>query len=348
MAALGATAAFAVVVVLLAALVATSPFGIFFTGGNMGDENPTLRECVAKLDRDHAARIEAIKADTPHNSIMLEGSKAPWKEVLAIFAVKTTTNASNPLDAITLDEERQRLLENVYWDMNRIESRIEMREVDEIVLEEDEKGDPTETVKTVSERVLYIDLSSASADETASTYGFVSAQINLLRQLLDEKNNPLWQTMLYGTSQGNADIVEIARTQLGNVGGQPYWSWYGFPSRVEWCACFVSWCANECGLIENGSVPKFAYCPSGIQWFKDAGRWRERGYEPQPGDIIFFDWGGDGVSDHVGIVESCDGATVFTIEGNSGDACQRNSYDIGSASIMGYGGISNHFIAKNL
>lgn len=337
MAALGATAVFAVVVVLLAALVATSPFGIFFTGGNMGDENPTLRECVAKLDRDHAARIEAIKTDTPHDSIMFEGSKAPWKEVLAIFAVKTTTDASNPLDAITLDEERQRLLENVYWDMNRIESRIEMREVDEIVLEENENGDPTETVKTVSERVLCIDLSSTSADETASAYSFASAQVSLLRQLLDEKNDPLWQTVLYGTSPGNADIVEIARAQLGNVGGQPYWSWYGFPSRVEWCACFVSWCANECGLIENGSVPKFAYCPSGIQWFKDAGRWRERDYEPQSGDIIFFDWGGDGVSDHVGIVESCDGTTVFTIEGNSGDTCQRNSYDVDSASIMGYG-----------
>ena len=106
---------------------------------------------------------------------------------------------------------------------------------------------------------------------------------------------------------------------------------------MEWCACFVSWCANECGLIKSGAVPKFSYCPTGVQWFKDAGLWRAGGEEPQPGDIVFFDWEGDGTSDHVGIVESCDGRTVETIEGNSGDACRRNAYDVGSASIMGYG-----------
>lgn len=74
-----------------------------------------------------------------------------------------------------------------------------------------------------------------------------------------------------------------------------------------------------------------------MQGFKDAGRWQDRGYAPQPGDIVFFDWGSDGVSDHVGIVESCDGSTVYTIEGDSDDACQRNCYGIDSASIMGYG-----------
>lgn len=107
---------------------------------------------------------------------------------------------------------------------------------------------------------------------------------------------------------GAADIVEIASSQLGNVGGRPYWSWYGFESRVEWCACFVSWCANECGYIDSGAVPKFSYCPTGVQWFKAAGRWLPGGSAPAPGDIVFFDWDGDGVSDHVGIVES--GATA--------------------------------------
>lgn len=134
---------------------------------------------------------------------------------------------------------------------------------------------------------------------------------------------------------GAADIVEIASSQLGNVGGRPYWSWYGFESRVEWCACFVSWCANECGYIDSGAVPKFSYCPTGVQWFKAAGRWLPGGSAPAPGDIVFFDWDGDGVSDHVGIVESCDGSTVRTIEGNSDDACRRSAYGVGSPFIMG-------------
>ena len=58
---------------------------------------------------------------------------------------------------------------------------------------------------------------------------------------------------------------------------------------------------------------------------------------PKPGDIIFIDWGGDGTRDHVGIVERCDGRTVYTIEGNSGDACRRQAYSIGSKTIFGYG-----------
>lgn len=75
----------------------------------------------------------------------------------------------------------------------------------------------------------------------------------------------------------------------------------------------------------------------GVQWFKSARLWHDRGYEPQPGDIVFFDWGGDGGADHVGIVESCDGSTVHTIEGNTSDSCARRSYRVGSASILGYG-----------
>lgn len=337
LAALGGTALSTVVVVTLAGLVAASAFGIFFTGGSMGDGNPSLREVVAQLNKEHSERIEQIKAENPHDKVALAGTKTAWKEALAVYAVKTTTDADNPLDVVTLDAARQQLVKRVFWNMNSISSRVESKEITDIVLEEDDEGNPVEVEKTVTERILYIELSHTTAAEAASAYGFDAGQTDMLHQLLDAKNDPLWQSVLYGVGQDGGDIVEIASSQVGNVGGQPYWSWYGFGGRVEWCACFVSWCANECGYIEDGSVPKFAYCPTGVQWFKDAGRWQDSGYAPQPGDIVFFDWGGDGVSDHVGIVESCDGATVFTIEGNSGDACQRNSYGINSASIMGYG-----------
>ena len=139
------------------------------------------------------------------------------------------------------------------------------------------------------------------------------------------------------TSGGNQAIVEVALTQLGNEGGQPYWSWYGFEGRVEWCACFVSWCADQCGYIESGIIPKFAGCVDGANWFKGNGQWQDRNYEPQAGNIIFFDWEGDGETDHVGIVEKCENGVVFTVEGNSGDACRQNQYTVGSSSIYGYG-----------
>lgn len=139
------------------------------------------------------------------------------------------------------------------------------------------------------------------------------------------------------TGGSNQAIVEVALTQLGNVGGEPYWSWYGFDSRVEWCACFVSWCADQCGFIDNGLIPKFAGCVEGSEWFMTNGRWENRNYEPKAGDIIFFDWENDGITDHVGIVEKCEDGTVYTVEGNSNDSCRANTYTVGNSVIYGYG-----------
>ena len=138
-----------------------------------------------------------------------------------------------------------------------------------------------------------------------------------------------------GTRPGNTAIVDLAKRQVGNVGGQPYWSWYGFNSRVEWCACFVSWCYGQMGLSE----PRFAACQSqGIPWFTSRGQWGARGYENiAPGDAIFFDWDLDGSADHVGLVIGTDGSRVYTVEGNSGDACKIKSYPLDYACIKGYG-----------
>ena len=138
-----------------------------------------------------------------------------------------------------------------------------------------------------------------------------------------------------GTRPGNQAVVDIAKSQVGNVGGQPYWSWYGFNSRVEWCACFVSWCYGQMGLSE----PRFAACQSqGIPWFQSHGQWGARGYDNlASGDAIFFDWDLDGSADHVGIVIGTDGSRVYTVEGNSGDACKIRSYDVNYECIKGYG-----------
>lgn len=136
---------------------------------------------------------------------------------------------------------------------------------------------------------------------------------------------------------GNQAIVELALSQVGQEGGYPYWSWYGFGGRVEWCACFVSWCANECGYIEAGIIPKFSLCSDGVDWFKAQGQWQPGTYEPAAGDIIFFDWGANGTIDHVGIVEYCENGVVHTVEGNSGDACRQRTYTVGSSIIYGYG-----------
>ncbi len=131
-------------------------------------------------------------------------------------------------------------------------------------------------------------------------------------------------------------IVEAAREEIGNEGGEKYWRWYGFAHRVEWCACFVSWCANECGYIDSGTLPKFSLCDK--KGLKEEGMWKES--EPAAGDLIFFDWIRDGVQDgvidHVGIVEEVQEGKIYTIEGNCNDAVQRQTYDSEDEQIVGY------------
>lgn len=137
--------------------------------------------------------------------------------------------------------------------------------------------------------------------------------------------------------EGNAAIVAVAQTQIGNVGGEPYWSWWGLDYRVEWCAMFVSWCADQCGYLDSGVLPKMEGVLPFIDWFQERGLWQDRDYEPIPGNIIFFDWEGDGIADHVGIVEKVADGQIYTIEGNTDDQCRENRYNLRFAPIYGFG-----------
>lgn len=137
--------------------------------------------------------------------------------------------------------------------------------------------------------------------------------------------------------EGNAAMVAVAQSQIGNVGGEPYWSWWGLDYRVEWCAIFVSWVADQCGYLDTGVLPKMEGVRPYVDWFIERGQWQGRDYEPSPGDIIFFDWQSDGLADHVGIVEKVENGLVYTIEGNTGDVCAERHYSFGAMPIYGYG-----------
>ena len=137
--------------------------------------------------------------------------------------------------------------------------------------------------------------------------------------------------------EGNAAMVAVAQSQIGSVGGEPYWSWWGLDYRVEWCAMFVSWCADQCGYLDSGVLPKMEGVLPFIDWFRERCQWQDCDYKPIPGDIIFFDWEGDGVANHVGIVEKVDGDFIYTIEGNTDDQCRENRYYLISTPIFGYG-----------
>lgn len=140
-----------------------------------------------------------------------------------------------------------------------------------------------------------------------------------------------------------AALIKTARSQLGNVGGEKFWSWYGYSYHVAWCACFVSWCADQNDLIESGTIPKFSYVPTGVNWFKSEGLWKDSSYTPEAGDIIFFDIDdsgkarNSGSASHVGIVTACKNGYVYTIEGNRKNVCVERKYKLSSDKILGYG-----------
>ena len=329
------------VVIVLAAGLLLSPLGIFFSSDAGG--NVTLQQVMSELNTAFADRITEIENANAHDDLRQDGQRPLWKDILTIYAVKTTTDSENPLDAVSMDEEHAEVLRSIFWDMTVIEFTTETY-TEEITVEvptedsTDEDGMVEET-QTVERTRLVISISGKSAQQMAEEYGFDEKQLGYVTELLSDEYSDLWASLSV-PGVGSDDIVAVALSQVGNVGGQPYWSWYGFSSRVEWCACFVSWCADQCGYIESGVMPKHSYCPTGVEWFRSRGQWQDRNSIPAPGTIIYFDWGGDGVADHVGIVESCDGSTVYTIEGNANNACKQLSYAVGDRRILGYGTLS--------
>lgn len=142
-------------------------------------------------------------------------------------------------------------------------------------------------------------------------------------------------------------LIQTATKEVGTVGGDKYSTWYhGSPTGLSWCSMFVSWCANEVGLIEQDIIPKEQLCYSGIQWFKQRNQFQYTdhyggsGYIPKRGDIIYFTW--DSVIDppfgHVGIVMFTEGDNVITIEGNTNNnRCAIRTRNRLSSTVLGYG-----------
>lgn len=340
----GGWAAVAIILVLcVVGLIASSCFGIFFSGEDSGT-GQTMRQVVQEINTDYQSQIDVTKAGSTYDELEMSGSRAVWPEVLAVYAVKTTTAPDDPQEVATVDDAKKAILKDIFWQMNEISSHTESKTEEVITETDDGHGNIVETTTTVTRTYLYITVSHKTAEEMADHFNFTTDQRQQLSELLAEENRKLWSSVLYGIYTGDDAIVTVALSQVGNIGGEPYWSWYGFGSRVEWCACFVSWCADQCGYIDTGVCPKFAGCGNGVQWFQERGQWMDGSDEPAPGMIIFFDWdntGGsgpqDGEADHVGIVQKVEDGIIYTIEGNSGNLCRVNRYPVGQYEIMGYG-----------
>lgn len=319
----GWIAVIVIIVICLIGLLCSSIFGIFLSSESTGN-NITMNDVVKEINKEMADKIQNIQDTNIHDDYVLETDRAEWKEVLAVYTAKIT-KGNNETEVITIDDTKKNEIKKIFWEMHKITFEIKQE------LREDPLEKETNTI-------LYITISSKSIEEMMNMYHFTPIQKTQVNDLLDDEFSSMWSSVIYGTPVGSPDMVQIALSQVGNVGGQPYWSWYGFNSRVEWCAIFVSWVSNEAGYIEKGIIPKFSGCSTGVNWFKAMGQWQQKGYVPKEGDIIFFDWEADGNVNHVGIVEKVENNIVYTIEGNStNDTCRQQQYLLNSDVIYGYG-----------
>ncbi len=319
--------------VLMTAAVG-SPISIFFSTAEEDIEksnSEVIAEAITSVGTEYQKALEDAKDVFFRNPEIIKydlGELNNWKEVLAVFAVDEF-NSDDPEPVMAWNADKQKRLYAMFEKTHPITQALET--VDDVL-------------------TLTISAKNMSVDEMTALYSFTEEEISMLNALLSEDMNEHWDDLLAdavfptynGGGAGNADIVAVALSQVGNVGGQPYWSWYGYNGWVNWCACFVSWCGNQCGYIDAGIFPKFSACTSGgVKWFKEHGLWVEGAYyTPSPGDVIFIDWNHDGSAEHVELVERVAGTTVYTIGGNRGGGtgkCIQYSFTIGNPTIKGYG-----------
>ena len=318
---------------------------------------------IAEINTAWQEQLSAITS--PFEDVTIDGGRATWPQ---IFSLYTALSAETKIDE--WDERND--LSRIFWDMNwisydvytvveaekvpEVDVKILMRSVDAtFIYFNDGKAWKTETETYLNEEkpediekkypgrkmhaAVSVYIRHKSVEEMMEQMGFTQSQMEHAQALLEKEFASFWQERIYGVAGANDDIVNVAITQLGNSGGWPYWEYVGFSSRVEWCACFVSWCAGQCDYIDKGLFINTGSPPMQVQFFKDHAQWMDGGGTPAPGMIIFFDWYNADFADHVGIVEKVEDGYVYTIEGNSGDAVNRGAWPLGDSQILGYGWI---------
>lgn len=238
----GWVAIIVIIVICLIAMICTSIFGIFFSNEKDVGEK-TMSSVIREINTEFTNKITDIQKNTEHNEYDINSNKAEWKDVISLYAV-IMSNGEEQTDVITLDDNKSNKLKEIFWKMNTITSSVE--EIEKDIETTDEQGNKKTEKKKI--KMLHIEITSKSLQEMIELYNLNLKQQQQLAELQKEEYSSMWSYMLYESSAGSNDIVEVARQYIGNVGGQPFWSWYGFSSRVEWCACFVSFCANECRL----------------------------------------------------------------------------------------------------
>ena len=208
----GWVAILAVVIICLIGLIVGSCFGIFFSGEDSGT-GQTMPAVVRKINQEYEGKLDEIKNGTAHDTLEMSGSRAVWPEVLAIYAVKTTTDPDNPQEVATMDDSKKELLKEIFWAMNEISHRSETATTTQTVETDDGAGNIIEEEVEVTTTTLYITVTHKTADEMADIYNFTADQRAQLAELLSVQS-------IYEI-QSTLELDWISIIQMTN-----YFPWY--------------------------------------------------------------------------------------------------------------------------
>ena len=242
-----------VVIIILISLVAalcSSFYGIFFSS-ETSQSGMNITSVIQQINNEFDDKIDEIKSSGSFDGVEVIGSRSNWKDVLSIYAVKTTTDENNPMEVATVDENKKSILSSIFWDMNNISKSVETRT--ETITKEstDEQGNKIETTKQVEKKYIVITLSGKTAEDMSVSYSFNDTQKKYLAELKSDKNNKLWASLIYnigGVSGGSGiDIKDldfsnetVNDTQKKIVAVATNSAKYGISARSGYCQAWVA------------------------------------------------------------------------------------------------------------
>ncbi|MDD4493967.1 MAG: CHAP domain-containing protein [Eubacteriales bacterium] len=189
----GWIAVLVIIIICLIGLLVGSVFGVFFSGEDSGSVNGrTMTTVISELNTQLYDKIEEIKSDNAHGVLEIDPVSINWPEILSIYAVKINTDSENPMEVVTLDDNKIEKLQSIFNEMISLSHYIKIETQEQTVVDED----GSETTETIVITTLQITLSQKSAYEMAAEYHFSDTQVAQLQELLSPEYNDLWVSVI--------------------------------------------------------------------------------------------------------------------------------------------------------
>ena len=183
-----------IIIICIIALIAGSCFGIFFIGEDTGS-GITLQTVISEINKEYEAKITEIKNSNTYDVLEMSGSVV-WPEVLSVYAVKTTGDPNNPQEVVSMDENKKRVLTDIFWAMNEITHSTETKTENVVTETDDGNGNIVQTYTTLTKTYLYVTVLHKTMGEIVDEYKFNEEQKECLTELLQEKNKSLWKDII--------------------------------------------------------------------------------------------------------------------------------------------------------